>query len=175
MRFEKVSKYEDTAILPTRKTIQSAGYDFYAAEDVVIPPYTEILKRCGDIKATEPLTMDAVAALTKRCGAKVSLVPTGVKCKIPDGYYLQLSVRSSLPLKHWLVLGNSVGIIDADYYNNPDNEGHIYFQLINLFNAPILIKKGDCFGQGILMKYHTTEDDHVENVRMGGFGSTSGQ
>lgn len=64
-------------------------------------------------------------------------------------------------------------IIDADYYNNPDNEGHIYFQLINLSPFNIIIKKGEIIGQGILHRYEITEDDEASGERAGGFGSTS--
>lgn len=191
-RFEKINKYasDDAVIIPTRKTTQSAGYDFYAAEDTVIPPFVEIMEDAliEDAKARGakyetaqefmekeyPFTLDKIAKISKEYKAKVALVPTGIKCKIPDGYFLQLSPRSSLPLKHWLIMANGVGIIDADYYNNPDNEGHIYFQLINLLPVPIVIKKGDCFGQGILMKYYTGEEDEVLTTREGGFGSTNG-
>jgi dUTP pyrophosphatase len=70
-------------------------------------------------------------------------------------------------------MGNGVGIIDSDYYNNPDNEGHIYFELINLLPFDIKIKKGDCIGQGILLPYGITEDDQGNDVeRTGGLGST---
>lgn len=191
--FEKIDKYidDELVIIPTRKTTQSAGYDFCAAEDTVIPPFVEIAEdamiadlderkaECGykDIKeymdAEYPYTLDKIAQITKKHNAKVALVPTGIKCKIPDGYFLQLSVRSSLPLKHWLILGNGVGIIDADYYNNPDNEGHIYFQIINLLPVPIKIQKGECFGQGILLPYGVATGDNVTAVREGGFGSTN--
>ena len=121
-----------------------------------------------------PVSLDRVAGYIKRAHAKVTLVPTGIKCKIPEDHYLQLCVRSSLPLKHWLILANGVGIIDADYYNNSDNEGHIYFQIINLLPFDVIIKKGECFGQGILIPYATTEDDNgTDAVRSGGFGSTN--
>jgi dUTP pyrophosphatase len=160
-KFEKISKYiDDSAItVPFRKTAQSAGYDFYAAEDTVIPSYcgddmwdnlAEVIgKECKTMEEFQnslPLTLDKVADFVKKAGAKVSLVPTGIKCKIPDGYYLQLSVRSSLPLKHWLIMANGVGIIDADYYNNPSNEGEIFLQFINLGPYPVLIQKGECVG-----------------------------
>lgn len=189
--FEKISKYVDDelVIVPTRKTAQSAGYDFYAAEDTVIPPFVEIAEdalladldsrkgKYADIKEfmekEYPYTLDKIATITKEHKAKVALVPTGIKCKIPDGYFLQLSVRSSLPLKHWLILGNGVGIIDADYYNNPDNEGHIYFQIINLLPVPIKIQKGECFGQGVLLPYGIATGDNTTATRMGGFGSTN--
>ena len=69
-------------------------------------------------------------------------------------------------------LCNQVGVIDADYYNNPDNEGHIYFQIINLSPLDIVLKKGDAIGQGIIKPYLTTEDDKASARRVGGFGST---
>jgi dUTP pyrophosphatase len=73
-----------------------------------------------------------------------------------------------------LILANSVGIIDADYYNNPDNEGEIFFQVINLSPFPIQLKKGDIIGQGIIKKYCVVDADEASGERMGGFGSTSG-
>jgi dUTP pyrophosphatase len=117
-------------------------------------------------------TLIEVAALTKQCGIKPTLVPTGIKCEMPEDMYLELSVRSSCPLKHWLILANGVGIIDADYYNNPDNEGHIFFQIINLSPFDIILKKGDAIGQGIFKKYYLTDDDAAIAERQGGFGST---
>lgn len=191
IKFEKISKYneDEAVIVPFRKTAKSAGYDFYAAEDTIIPPYEVIMSdwtdpMIKDIKSgfkdfknfynSLPFSMEELAKLTKTYNAKPTLVPTGIKCELPDGYFLQLSVRSSLPLKHWLVLANGVGIIDADYYNNPDNEGHIYFQLINFSPFPIVIKKGECFGQGVIMKYCITDDDNASGERSGGFGSTNG-
>lgn len=187
--FEKITKYQEdkNVKLPGRKTVASAGYDFYAAEDIVIPSYFESYIRFYNNsfkahfsttdemdKITHPITLSDLAKLTKEYGFKPTLVPTGIKCKMPNDLYLQLSVRSSLPLKHWLILANGVGIIDADYYDNPDNEGHIYFQLINLSPYPILIKKGDCFGQGIILPYYTcTNENGVTVTRKGGFGSTS--
>jgi dUTP pyrophosphatase len=122
---------------------------------------------------TEPLTLQELAALTKCTGAKPTLVPTGLKCKLEANQYLELSVRSSCPLKYWLVLANSVGIIDSDYYNNSDNEGHIYFQIINFSPFSIQLKKGDIIGQGIIKEYMTTANDCATGLRNGGFGSTS--
>ena len=186
-RFEIISKYADDSMVtvPFRKTADSAGYDFYAVEDTVIEPYmgdamvdrlalavSEAYKTQEEALSAMPFTLAQTAEFVKKAEAKVALVPTGIKCKIPEGYYLELSVRSSLPYKHWLILGNGVGIIDGDYYNNPDNEGHIYFQIINLLPFAIKIQKGECFGQGILKEYHKTSDDATEGERIGGFGST---
>lgn len=174
-KFEKVTRFEDVDLpLPIRKTVESAGYDFVVAEDVVIPPYNELMDRITKLYGPPMLaaTLDEAAAAIKLANAKITLVSTGMKCKLDPGTYLELSVRSSCPLKHWLILGNSVGIIDADYYNNPDNEGEIFFQIINLSPFPIKLKRGDAIGQGIIKPYLTTEDDIATGTRIGGFGST---
>ena len=181
--FEKISKFadDDELKLPERKTAQSAGYDFMVAEDVFIPSYFTNVEQMinayedkeGGCVITPGLSLDEMAQLTKFSGAKPTLVPTGIKCKLDPNTYLELSVRSSCPLKYWLVLANSVGIIDADYYNNPDNEGHIYFQIINFSPFDISLKKGDIIGQGIIKPYLITENDAASGERLGGFGSTS--
>lgn len=172
IKFEKVSKYPD-AVIPTRSTVNSAGYDFTVAEDIVIPSYSNQMSemvRWGRTGHTYTLT--EMANFTKELKIKPTLVPTGIKCSLGRDTYLELSVRSSTPLKHWIILANGVGIIDADYYNNPDNEGQIYFQLINLSPFDIEIAKGDIIGQGVIRNYLITDDDKAEGVRIGGFGST---
>jgi dUTP pyrophosphatase len=174
-KFEKVSKFADVDInLPQRKTAESAGYDMEVAEDIIIPSFYSHFARMRDEYAL-PTTVDLgnLATITKRLKTKPTLVSTGMKCKLDPGTYLELSVRSSCPLKHWLILANSVGIIDADYYNNPDNEGEIFFQMINLSPYDIQLHKGDIIGQGIIKPYLTTEDDNASGQRTGGFGSTS--
>ena len=183
-KFEKVSKFAEVDInLPVRKTAESAGYDMEVAADVVIPSYSKMERMLSEVISpfiatdegitTRILTLEEMAAITKTFGTKPTLVSTGMKCQLDPGTYLELSVRSSCPLKHWLILANSVGIIDADYYNNPDNEGEIFFQMINLSPFDILLKKGDIIGQGIIKPYLTTEDDNASGERTGGFGSTS--
>lgn len=176
MKFEVAKGYENKNItLPYRKTKSSAGYDFFVAEDTIIPPqdvHWETLIQESPSK--EPKTLDEVAAITKQTKAKPTLVPTGVKAKLADDKYLELSVRSSCPLKYWLILANGVGIIDADYYGNPDNDGHIYFQVINLSPWPIKLKAGDCIGQGIIKRYYIVDGEKaISNIREGGFGSTN--
>lgn len=177
VKFELISKFADSGLpIPERKTKDSAGYDFTVAEDTVIPSYIKLMKSMKkDVAIDEslPLCLSDMASITKGLGIKPTLVPTGVKCQLNPGTYLELSVRSSCPLKYWLVMANGVGIIDRDYYNNPDNEGHIYFQLINLSPFDIQLKKGDVLGQGIIKPYYTTEDDNAFGKRVGGFGSTS--
>lgn len=185
-KFELIKKFQDeNDLLPKRKTVESAGYDFIVAKDTIILPYHYhfsnmsqgvfeklIAKKLDEKYLERPMTLDEVAAITKETLSKPTLVPTGVKVKLDPGTYLELSVRSSCPLKYWLVMANSVGIIDGDYYNNPDNEGHIFFQMINFSPVPIILKKGDCIGQGIIKPYLKTEDDNTVDLREGGFGST---
>ena len=175
--FEKVSKYADVDLaMPVRKTSQSAGYDMVAAEDYVIPSLPlmcEEAKSLWPVEADEYVTLDQIADFTKKIGFRPTLVSTGMKCKLDPGYWLQLSVRSSSPLKYWLMLGNGIGVIDADYYNNPDNEGEIFFQIYNLSPFNIKIKKGDAIGQATILPYGVTSDDVAMGERTGGFGSTS--
>ena len=194
-KFEKIQSYtnDDSLLLPTRKTQYSAGYDIAAAEDILIPSYSKLLEKMKNeelktffsfpgINSTTfafylnncKKTLEEMASITKLAQAKPTLIPTGIKCKLEQNQYLELSVRSSSPLKYWLILANGVGIIDADYYNNPDNEGHIYFQVINLSPFDIIIKKGEIIGQGIIKTYSTTEDETTtDTARTGGFGSTT--
>ena len=192
IRFEKVSRFKDADIkIPERKTKNSAGYDLEVAEDIIIPSYTSQIKKLSlfdsadNFNATinfylnpekyekpKPKTLKEVAAIAKESDAKPSLVSTGLKCYLDPNTYLELSVRSSTPLKYWLILANGVGIIDADYADNPDNEGEIYLQFINLAPFDIKLQKGDCIGQGIVKPYLITSNDRAEGERMGGFGST---
>ena len=180
-KFEKVSKFFDVDInLPQRKTAYSAGYDMEVAEDIIIPSYSSLETKMSNawlannhLLPGHPVTLQQAAEITKSVKAKPTLVSTGMKCKLEPGTYLELSVRSSCPLKYWLLLANSIGIIDADYYNNPDNEGEIFFQVINLSPYDIQLHKGDIIGQGIIKSYLTTEDDAAAGDRLGGFGSTS--
>lgn len=119
------------------------------------------------------LDLDQMKALVKAAGTKLTLVPTGVKCKLEDDQVLHLYIRSSCPLNHYLFLGNGTGVIDSDYYNNEDNEGHIFFQIINLSPFNIVVKKGDIIGQGEITRFCKTDDDEADGVRTGGFGSTN--
>lgn len=147
-KFEKVSRIEEDIKLPQRSTTNSAGYDFFAIEDIEIKPF-------GHHENIKP-----------------TMVKTGVKVKMPEEEFLMLVNRSSNPVKLGLVVPNGVGIIDADYYNNTDNEGEIMFAFYNLTNDTVIIKKGEKLGQGIFMKYHTVDDDNATGTRDGGFGST---
>ena len=174
IKFETVSRFENSEIdlIPTRKTEASAGYDMYVAEEIVVPSWAELFTKMETTYALTARSLEEMAKITKELKCKPTLVSTGVKCQLEPDTYLELSVRSSTPLKYWLVLANSVGIIDADYYNNEDNEGEIFLQLINLSPIPIVLKPGDCIGQGIIKRYEKTTEDCATGTRKGGFGST---
>ena len=157
--FEIVSKFKNEDInLPVRKTNASAGYDFEAAESLIVPSIWKIL-------AEKVFVGEAT-------GLKATLIPTGIKSYMLDDEYLQLSIRSGTALKTGLILANGVGIIDSDYYNNPDNEGHIMFPVHNLGFRDKLIKKGERIGQGLFLKYLKADGDTSDGIRTGGFGST---
>ena len=146
--FEIAKGFEDKNInLPIRKTKYSAGYDIEAAEDTVVPSFKK--------------------------GMNPTLVKTGLKAYMQDDEVLMLYNRSSNPKKKGLILANSVGVIDKDYYGNVDNDGHIMFAFYNTKDEDIVIKKGEAIGQGVFQKYLVTEDDNAEGERVGGFGSTS--
>lgn len=135
--------YEDIK-LPLRATKYSAGYDFYAPFDFTLKP-GETIK-----------------------------IPTGIRAKMREDYALFLLPRSGLGFKYRLQLNNTIGLIDADYFYS-DNEGHIFAKITNDSNEGkvISVKKGEAFIQGVFLSYGITEDDEVNSIRNGGFGSTS--
>ncbi|MBO5397579.1 MAG: dUTP diphosphatase [Clostridia bacterium] len=146
--FEIAKGFENSNInLPVRKTKYSAGYDVEAAEDCVIPAF--------------------------KVGQKPTLVKTGLKAYMEDDEMLLLYNRSSNPGKKGIVLANGVGVVDKDYYGNPDNDGAIMFAFFNIREEDLSIKKGDVIGQAIFQKYLITDDDIATGERVGGFGSTS--
>ena len=142
VKFEKVSKIQEDIMLPVRATENSAGYDFFAPEDITLPAKT----------------------LTR--------VMTGIKCELKPDMVLILANRSSNPSKKSLFLANGVGIVDADYYNNPGNEGEIGFEFYNFSNKDVIISKNEKIGQGIITTYIRVEDDNATGSRVGGYGST---
>ena len=145
--FEVVKGYEDKGInLPVRKTKHSAAYDIEAAEEVVLPSFKQ--------------------------GMKPILIPTGLKAYMQSDEVLLIVPRSSGPKKQGISFPHNVGVIDSDYYNNSDNEGHIFVQCINLKDEDVVIKKGEAVAQAIFQKYLTVDDDNAEGERTGGFGST---
>ncbi len=135
----------DSIKLPKRATTGSAGYDFYAPVELVIKKGESIL------------------------------IPTGIRSKIEDGWVLKIYPRSGLGFKHRVQLDNTVGIIDADYYNS-SNEGHIMIKLscdAHDDEHLVTVNAGDGFAQGIFLQFGITFDDETDGIRDGGFGSTT--
>ena len=142
--FEVISALADKGIeIPKRGTKNSAGYDFYSLFDFVLKP-NEIKK-----------------------------IPTGIKATMNDDEVLFILVRSSMGFKYNVRLTNQVGIIESDYYNNQDNEGHMWVCLQNHGDKDFILNKGDAYVQGIFVKFLTTIDDDVDTTRTGGIGSTN--
>lgn len=140
---EIIKKIYDSIKMPERKTKFSAGYDIYSPIDIVLSPLDEVL------------------------------IPTGIKALMNDDEFLSLYIRSSLGIKKDLMLKNQVAVIDKDYYNNPDNEGHIMISVKNTGLKEVTISSNEAIAQGIFMKYLVTDDDHTNNLRKGGIGSTT--
>lgn len=141
--------------LPERSTKNAAGYDFFAAEEVVIPSVVKSLWSLIRGKAVEP-----------------TLVQTHVKAKMRANEVLILANRSSNP-KRGLILSNGIGVVDADYFSNPDNDGDIGFAFYNFLPWDVTIKEGQKIGQGIFTTFlKTDEDTPPKATREGGFGST---
>ena len=145
--FEIAKGWEDKGInIPVRKTSHSAGYDIEAAEDIVVPKFVP--------------------------GINPTLIPTGLKAYMGEDEVLYLYNRSSNPKKKGLILANSVGVVDSDYYGNEDNDGHIMFAFYNIKDEDITIKKGEAVGQAVFQKYLVCDGDNATGTRKGGFGST---
>ena len=140
-----VQEAYDNIVMPARKTYKSAGYDICSAIDFTLNP--------GESKK----------------------VPTGCKVYMQSDEFFAVYIRSSLGIKKDIMLKNQVGIIDADFYNNPDNEGHFVVAIINNGKEPFVCKKGEAIAQGIFQKYFTIDNEDVSKMemRVGGIGSTS--
>jgi dUTP pyrophosphatase len=140
----KCKGFEDNpdVIMPVRKTAFSAGYDFSCLT-------------AWDIKPGETV-----------------LIPTGLKAQMEKGDVLLIYPRSSLAVKKGLRLANSVAVIDADYFSNPSNDGHIMIPVYNFSKNSVHLDKGERIAQGIFTKYLTVDDDQAAGQRTGGYGST---
>lgn len=144
-KFEIAKGFEDKGvIIPQRKTSKSAGYDIVALadEDVYLSP-----------------------------GQSVNLA-TGLKACMKDDEVMLLFIRSSLGIKKGITLSNSCAVIDADYYNNPDDDGHFILNVINTSNEVQCIPARSRVAQAIFVKYLTVDDDKATGERIGGIGST---
>jgi dUTP pyrophosphatase len=141
--FKPVSNKID-AIIPTRATRHSAGYDLHAVKETLIEP-----KQMG-------------------------LVPTGVKAYFGEHETLLIYARSSLPMKYGLMLPNGVGVIDSDYVDNETNEGELFVLLYNFTDYPVVIPKNERIAQAIFTPFLTVDDESSPgSSRTGGFGSTT--
>lgn len=138
----KISDIYDDIKLPQRSTKGSAGYDIYSPIGIRLLPEESVW------------------------------IPLGIKCRIEPGWVLVIVPRSGSGSKFKLRLANTVGVIDSDYYNNKDNEGHIQVKLCNEGEFTFDVEAGTAIAQAIFLPYGITDDDNTEGERNGGFGST---
>jgi len=133
----------DALKLPARSTSGSAGYDFKSPFDFTLAP-----------------------------GATIK-IPTGIRVKIDEGWWLGCLPRSGLGFKYRLQLNNTMGVIDSDYYFS-DNEGHIFAKVTNDSNEGkvVTVEAGSGFMQAIFIPYGITYSDDASGIRNGGMGST---
>ncbi len=145
--FEVVSEFKDKGVtIPVRKTKGSAGYDLELAEDLTIEP------------------------------GELGYAKTGLKVKMNSDEALFVYARSSLfkNTNNCLILPNSVGIIDSDYYDSFETEGQIFIQFYNISNKRVVLKKGERIAQGVFKKVvFVTDESEPVSIRTGGFGSTN--
>lgn len=138
---EQMKEMYDAIRLPDRATAGSAGYDFKAPFEF------------------------------RMCPKSTITIPTGIRCRIEDGWFLACFPRSGLGFKYKAQLANTVGIIDLDYHSS-DNEGHIFLKLCNEGHKEMTVKAGQGFAQGIFLPFGLTYSDDVKSARNGGMGST---
>lgn len=143
-RFEWIPGFVSEGLsLPRRQTGRAAGYDLPLGADVTIP------------------------------AGEIVLAPTGVRAVCPPGEFLAIFPRSSLAQKKRLILANGVGVIDADYYDNPDNAGHILLPLWNLGPQDVFLARGERVAQAVFLAHRTVDDESPPGgARTGGFGSS---
>lgn len=171
--FEKVERFKNLDIkLPERSTKYSAGYDFYAPEDIIIPSSLKEFQENGRFAYDNSIDVTKAKSEETNYIVKPFVLRTGIKAYMENDEFLALYIRSSSPSKLGLVMANSVAVIDKDYYGNQNNDGEIGFLIYNLSPTNTYISKGDKIGQGIFQKYLLTDDDNAEGERNGGYGST---
>lgn len=139
---EEITAVYNSIKMPNRATKYSAGYDLFSPIDFTLEPKQTIK------------------------------LPTGIRCKMDTDIVLMIYPRSSLGFKYRMMLENTVGVIDCDYFDS-DNEGHIFVKFTNQGEKTLSVKSGTAFAQGIFTKYYKTVDDVCDNERNGGIGSTN--
>lgn len=141
----RIREIYDNIKLPVRATKGSSGYDFFSPFYFSLAPDESIM------------------------------IPTGIKVSINEGWWLALIPRSSFGVKYSFMLGNTLGDIDSDYYNNVKNEGHIFAKIVNTgaTDKVGVVNAGEAFIQGVFLPYGITRDDNADGERVGGIGSTT--
>ena len=164
---DDIRRFYDEIKLPERATSGSAGYDFYSPIAFCLMPLSARLEPFED-----PFTR--VRREVVEIKRNEVLIPTGIKAQIDPDWVLVLAPRSGQGFKYGVALANTVGIIDEDYYNNENNEGHIMVKITTTSTEfpQLCLNRGSAFCQGIFLPYGLTDDDKSTAKRTGGLGST---
>lgn len=163
--FEVCNEYKEKNIkLPERKTKCSVGYDIEAADDTLVPSIWKIIFKNFGKYITGSKDYEEI---------KPTLINTGLKSYFLEDEILVLANKSSLPFKKGLVMANSIGIIESDYYGNESNDGHLMYSYYNFSPIDLNIKKGEVIGQAYFQKFLIADGDNATGKRIGGYGSTS--
>ena len=99
------------------------------------------------------------------------MIWTDIKAKFNENEALLINIRSPMG-KQPVMIANTQGWIDSDYYSNPDNDGNIGIRLFNLGNTSYVVKSGDRIAQGMFVKYLVADNGNTDCVRKSGFGSS---
>ena len=134
-------------------------------------------KNVGEITLPTRATKSSIA-YDFYCPINITIKPmqsvmiwTDVKAHFNADEALLINVRSSMG-KHPVMIANTQGWIESDYYSNSDNDGNIGIRLFNLGTEPYIIKRGDRIAQGMFIKYLTADNGNTDVQRTGGFGSS---
>ena len=170
MIMRKVAQFEKVSFEQFKKDIADTFCDEFTKHERFETVYNEISlpKRSTKYSAGHDIKIPFKYILRPNETVKI---PTGIRCKMDDEYVMFVFPRSSLGIKKNMVITNTVGVIDSDYYD-ADNEGHIFICIKNCGNETIKFEQNDAITQAVFVPFGVADDDEITTERTGGIGST---
>lgn len=161
---QQISNYYDS-VIPIYEAEHPTVRFFRALETAKLPSYAHSTDQGADVYSPVDITIPPHSVST--------LVPTGLRAVIPQGWALAIRARSGMSKKTGLRVSNAVGTIDTGYL------GDIGILFDNISDTPVEIKAGDRIAQFILEKCYQMEMEEIDDISIyetdrgeGGFGST---